>query len=288
MRKERLRAAIDRSGMKQTRIAELLEVNVNTVSRWLSGDFNPTDEKKLRLAEILNTTVAYLMGETDHPNIGNSLIIGEIPKPEPSEKAKREIEIMKRALGSGYKHEGPTLLGAAWDKIEKEEKMQSNVHLAIDDEPESMEDQILIPVLSPEQTACCGNGIPCADMTYNSSEKVHIAKKDIGMFCEGQMPFAITADGFSMEKWGIIDGCRVIINPVEEVHDFDIALICYRDNLVLKKIRRLSNGGIELIASDGTTITVPADETDVPALFAIWGKAMAYTYRKAGKIKHGL
>ena len=57
MKKDRLRAAINRSGIKQTRIAELLAVNVNTVSRWLSGGFNPTDDKKLKLAEILGTTV---------------------------------------------------------------------------------------------------------------------------------------------------------------------------------------------------------------------------------------
>ena len=37
-----------------------------------------------------------------------------------------------------------------------------------------------------------------------------------------------------MERWGIEDGSRVI-NPVEEVHDFDIVLVCYKDNLALKK-----------------------------------------------------
>lgn len=35
-------------------------------------------------------------------------------------------------------------------------------------------------------------------------------------------------------------------------------------------------------------ITVPADDVCVPDLFAIWGKAMTYTYKESGKVKHGL
>lgn len=35
-------------------------------------------------------------------------------------------------------------------------------------------------------------------------------------------------------------------------------------------------------------ITIPADDACVPDLFAIWGKAMTYTYKESGKVKHGL
>jgi SOS-response transcriptional repressor LexA len=102
------------------------------------------------------------------------------------------------------------------------------------------------------------------------------------------MPFAIIADGESMKKWGIRSGSRVVINPVEDVQDFDIALVCYKDNLVLKKLRRMRDGSIDLISADGSIITVPADDVCVPDLFAIWGKAMTYTYKESGKVKHGL
>lgn len=174
------------------------------------------------------------------------------------------------------------------DQSAKKEQpvMKSNVHFEID-EPISI-DQIVIPVLSPEQTACCGNGIPLSEITSGNDEKILVPRKEVGMLCDGKMPFAIIADGESMKKWGIRSGSRVVINPVEELHDFDIALVCYKDNLVLKKLRRMRDGSIDLISADGSIITVPADDVCVPDLFAIWGKAMTYTYKESGKVKHGL
>ena len=174
------------------------------------------------------------------------------------------------------------------DKTAQKEQpvIKSNVHFETD-EPISI-DQIIIPVLSPEQTACCGNGIPLSEITSGNDEKILVPRKEVGMLCDGKMPFAIIADGESMKKWGIRSGSRVVINPVEDVQDFDIALVCYKDNLVLKKLRRMRDGSIDLISADGSIITVPADDVCVPDLFAIWGKAMTYTYKESGKVKHGL
>ena len=174
------------------------------------------------------------------------------------------------------------------DKTAQKEQpvIKSNVHFETE-EPISI-DQIIIPVLSPEQTACCGNGIPLSEITSDNDEKILVPRKEVGRLCDGKMPFAIIADGESMKKWGIRSGSRVVINPVEELHDFDIALVCYKDNLVLKKLRRMRDGSIDLISADGSIITVPADDACVPDLFAIWGKAMTYTYKESGKVKHGL
>ena len=174
------------------------------------------------------------------------------------------------------------------DKTAQKEQpvIKSNVHFETE-EPISI-DQIVIPVLSPEQTACCGNGIPLSEITSGNDEKILVPRKEVGMLCDGKMPFAIIADGESMKKWGIRSGSRVVINPVEELHDFDIALVCYKDNLVLKKLRRMRDGSIDLISADGSIITVPADDACLPDLFAIWGKAMTYTYKESGKVKHCL
>jgi len=69
---------------------------------------------------------------------------------------------------------------------------------------------------------------------------------------------------------------------------FDIALVCYKDSLGLKKLQRMQDGSINLMAADGTIITVPEEDAHVPDLFAVWGKAMTYTYKESGRIKHGL
>ena len=49
-------------------IAQKLNTTKATVSRWESGVSEPDDKTKLALAKLLNTTVAYLLGEIDNPN----------------------------------------------------------------------------------------------------------------------------------------------------------------------------------------------------------------------------
>ena len=86
-----------------------------------------------------------------------------------------------------------------------------------------------------------------------------------------------------MTGWGIPDGSRIIINPAEKVCNMDIALICYHDNLALKKVRYMKDNSIDLLASDGTIIHIPTEE-QIPELFKIWGKAMA----EVSRIRHGI
>lgn len=51
----------------QEDLAGKLNVHVNTIRRWEKGEQSPDAKKLDYLAEALNTTVAYLSGETDHP-----------------------------------------------------------------------------------------------------------------------------------------------------------------------------------------------------------------------------
>ncbi len=164
--------------------------------------------------------------------------------------------------------------------------IKSNVHFEIEEPIPT--DQIIVPVLSPEQAACLGKGKLLSEITGENEEKILFSKNDVGTLCEGKMPFAIIIDGSGMERWGIRDGSRVVINPAEEAEDFDIALVCFKGKAALKKLQRMKDASISLISSDGNIITVPAEDMCEPDLFAIWGKAMTYTYKESGKIKHGL
>ena len=49
-------------------IAKALNTTRVTISRWEAGISEPDDKKKVALAKLLGTSVAYLMGETDDPN----------------------------------------------------------------------------------------------------------------------------------------------------------------------------------------------------------------------------
>ena len=54
-------------GLSGEKIAQELGTTRVTVSRWETGTSEPDDKTKLELARLLNTTVSYLIGETDEP-----------------------------------------------------------------------------------------------------------------------------------------------------------------------------------------------------------------------------
>ena len=54
-------------GLSRAQLAESLNVGMNTVFRWEKGERSPSDEDKRRLADKLETSVAYLLGEAEDP-----------------------------------------------------------------------------------------------------------------------------------------------------------------------------------------------------------------------------
>jgi len=74
-----IRKARQEKGMSQEKLASLVGVATQTIHRWESGKRSPRAEELAALASALNTTVAYLSGETDEPEppapMGNNLKI---------------------------------------------------------------------------------------------------------------------------------------------------------------------------------------------------------------------
>lgn len=52
----------------QEQLAELLNVHNNTISKWENDIQEPRAKRVADLARILNTTSAYLLGDTDNPS----------------------------------------------------------------------------------------------------------------------------------------------------------------------------------------------------------------------------
>ena len=64
---ERLRECRRNIHMSQEYLAEAVDVHANTIRKWEKGQRSPRAEELAKLAFALNTTVAYLTGETDDP-----------------------------------------------------------------------------------------------------------------------------------------------------------------------------------------------------------------------------
>ncbi len=54
--------------MSQTELAKQLSTSVSVISRYECDEMTPSIEVPKKLAAILNTTVGYLLGETDQEN----------------------------------------------------------------------------------------------------------------------------------------------------------------------------------------------------------------------------
>ena len=55
-------------GLNQKQLADLLSVSVDSVRRWEQGKRSPDVEMLRNIAQVLNTTVSYISGETDDAN----------------------------------------------------------------------------------------------------------------------------------------------------------------------------------------------------------------------------
>lgn len=64
---ERLKTARKRKNMSRAKLAEMLCVTPATVTRWENGDREPDFATTRRIADALETTISFLLGEIDKP-----------------------------------------------------------------------------------------------------------------------------------------------------------------------------------------------------------------------------
>ena len=77
----------------QEELSALLKVSPITVSRWENGAMMPTAKNISKLAQLLDTTAAYLLGDTDDPSPAH--VSREEPEPSTVEKRNNGYLIYK-------------------------------------------------------------------------------------------------------------------------------------------------------------------------------------------------
>jgi transcriptional regulator with XRE-family HTH domain len=166
-------------GWKRPQLAERMEVNTNTVFRWEKNDRTPSDDDKRKLSILLNTTVAYLMGETDNP-------------------APLLKELNLRDQG----------------------EIKSNVA--------TINDALMIPVVSDDVSACYGRGsIYAEDVKWEIVGYYPVDPNDlIGYTWQTDKFRIIRAEGDSMEP-RIYDGDRIIFADELKVESGDFAVVLW-------------------------------------------------------------
>ena len=107
---ERIRERRRVLGFSQAKLAELIEVSCITIRRWEAGERNPNASVIPKLAEILNTSVAYLMGLEDAPVSRQETPESPSREPEKEPPASPEVETrgtLSYTFSNGEKLEVP-------------------------------------------------------------------------------------------------------------------------------------------------------------------------------------
>lgn len=108
---KRLRQLRKEKGLTQAELAKLLSIGESTVSFYESGKRQPDYETLIRLAEVFNVSVDYLLGRTEHkaPNTnkpGSSEVIAahraDDPMNDLPEEAQRILDEFKEYILKKY------------------------------------------------------------------------------------------------------------------------------------------------------------------------------------------
>lgn len=87
----RIRACREACGMSQKYVAISVGVSAPTVSMWESGSKEPTRENILKLADLFNVSVDYLLGRDSTP-AGNDVLSAE---------ERKMLQILRQLNGTG-------------------------------------------------------------------------------------------------------------------------------------------------------------------------------------------
>lgn len=242
----------------QTQLSEALGVSIDTVRRWEQGKRSPDADMLQKLAQALDTTTGYLLGETDDP--------------------RRDTEDFERRKWMYRISRARDSTSTNADKLSQSEHnlLLGSEPGAYDIPPESnvrFTDVTWVPVVDGAITVCCGAGTAYAeDVEWNVIGKYPVPTVDLLGFSwalkDGGFRI-ITVEGDSMAP-RIEDGDQVLFADAELLNG-DIGLVRYRGRYMIRGVF-FEGGSIRLqaINKEYEPIIVPREDED----FCILGKVL--------------
>lgn len=203
---DRIKKLRELRGFSQVDLAQIIGVDVNTIWRWENGRSSPVRSIQ-KLAQALDTSTGYLLGETDDPRRPDRL---------------------------GFE----AIVGTETARISKISP-ESNIRLV-------RGKLVDVPVLAPQSSICCGKGFNLAEVEAEVDWWEPIPESWL-TGPKGDKPFFIThVEGDSMEPM-IEDGERILINPNQEVTHGDIAVACWNGRSMVRGVKFERDGTVRLI-----------------------------------------
>jgi phage repressor protein C with HTH and peptisase S24 domain len=206
---EKLKERRKVAGLTQVQLANQVEASEMTVRRWENGERAPNSDMLLKIALVLKTSVAYLMGERDSPDRieSKSLAIADDSADTPNFPDKEIISLP-----------------------------ESNVYPVMA--------QKMLPII--DQEACAGRGFDYADALTEVTEWMPWPIESMGGAHEPLSPYFVRVQGDSMEGVGILDGALILVNPNVDIINGNPAYVEWCGMRSIKGFIEYPDGRVEL------------------------------------------
>lgn len=215
-----------KGNMSQSELAKLVGVSVDSIRRWESNKRPPSSINLLALAEALDSSVAYFVGETEDPSYGTILC----------DKIEPGVNLNIKIIRNDKKYSTNDI--AANHKLELPIEEKANV---------SLDGKFLgIPLLTIATTASFGTDNSLYEAIPQSTEYIFVEANAFQCIDKTRKPFAVPMEGDSMIGAGLCEGAYAVINPAEEISSGDTALVCCDGARMIKWIVFNPDGSIEL------------------------------------------
>lgn len=91
-----------REGLNQSQeeLASAIGMHSNTVARWERGELVPRGTSLSKLAQALNTSTGYLLGETDDPTRADASSASQKPADAPQTQAGQDLDTLIKELAA--------------------------------------------------------------------------------------------------------------------------------------------------------------------------------------------
>lgn len=222
----RIKKAMEMCELRQSDLAEITKISKGALSSYISGRYTPKQANIYRIAEALNVSEAWLMGE-DVPMERRSIYINTTPAEHPFNTALSKIQIGEELTE------------------EEQSAVRQELPKAIKRLPEVMED--FIKTLKGVKINVLGKvaaGTPIeAIEDVIGTEEIPKELAATGTF------FGLQIHGDSMEP-KISDGDIVIVRQQEDAESGDIIIATINGNEATCKRLRKYRDGIELISNN--------------------------------------
>ena len=199
-------------GLTQAQLGEMVESDGNTISRWELDKLGMRREYVLKFAKALDTSVAFLLEETDDP-ARLSYSTGDMASDEIAISVAPSVSPKFNMAVRGSDLKGLKRLP-------------------------------IIRGVFPTHT----EGRKMSGLTSRDVASWQIFPAEVyGIFDPQRPPFIIQVEDDSMMGAGIQNGALAVINPAEEVRDGEAALVCWRQRqAAIRLVYWRPDGGVEL------------------------------------------